>query len=96
MSRLASLVGRAVLGLVAAVVIVYVGDAVVLGLRKARYETLSRVRILAIPQKNGRIEYQSDQVTPTDTVTCVHALLRHGGARPCWYVKRHINDPIIM
>src|SRR5215469_3378247 len=58
------------------------------------FETLTRNRLLAIPQKNGKLNYEPDQVQPTDTLTCVHSLFPHYGDQPCWYLKPHINDPI--
>jgi hypothetical protein len=58
------------------------------------FETLTRNRLLAIPLKNGKLDYELDQVNPTDTLTCVHSLFPHFGDPPCWYLKPRINDPI--
>jgi hypothetical protein len=58
------------------------------------FETIVRNRLLAIPQKSGKLDYEPDQVQPTDTLTCVHSLFPHYGDPPCWYLKPHINDPI--
>jgi len=60
------------------------------------FESLKTLRILAIPEKNGKIEYEADAQYPEQTVTCVHSLFPHYGYSPCWYVKPRINQPIPM
>lgn len=60
------------------------------------FESLKKVRVLAIPEKNGKTEYEVDAQNPELTVTCVHALFPHSGYSPCWYVKPRINQPIPM
>ena len=58
------------------------------------FETMTRTRILAIPTKTGKYDYQVDAVSPTETVTCVHTLFPHNGDKPCWYLKPWLNQPI--
>jgi hypothetical protein len=58
------------------------------------FESLTRARLLAIPMKNGSTQYQLDEVKPTETLTCVHALFPHYGDQPCWYLKPRLNQPI--
>jgi hypothetical protein len=60
------------------------------------FESLKALRILAIPEKNGKTEYEVDAQNPEQTVTCVHSLFPHYGYSPCWYVKPRINQPIPM
>jgi hypothetical protein len=60
------------------------------------FESLKALRVLAIPEKNGKTEYEVDAQNPEQTVTCVHALFPHSGYSPCWYVKPRINQPIPM
>jgi hypothetical protein len=60
------------------------------------FETLKALRVLAIPEKNGKTSYEVDAQNPEQTVTCVHSLFPHGGYSPCWYVKPRINQPIPM
>ena len=60
------------------------------------YETLKALRVLAIPEKNGKTSYEVDTQNPEQTVTCVHSLFPHSGFSPCWYVKPRINQPIPM
>jgi hypothetical protein len=89
-------------GLVGALVLVYVGDYAYLRVRMLRptpsdpFESMSRTRVLAIPQKSGKLDYQIDQTQPVETLTCVHSLFPHYGDQPCWYLKPRLNQPISM
>jgi len=58
--------------------------------------SVHRLRLLAIPGKANKIEYQVDALKPEEDVPCVHSLFPYAGLRPCWYVARHANDPIQM
>jgi hypothetical protein len=58
--------------------------------------SVHRIRLLAVPIKNNKVDYQLDTVKPEEDLPCSHSLFPHGGARPCWYVTRHANDPIPM
>jgi hypothetical protein len=58
--------------------------------------SVHRVRLLAIPDKGNKIEYQIDAVTPEEDVPCTRTLFPHAQHNPCWYVKRHAKDPISM
>ena len=60
------------------------------------FESLTSTRILAIPEKNGKTEFEVDTQNPEQTVICVHSLFPHFGHSPCWYVKPRINQPIPM
>jgi hypothetical protein len=60
------------------------------------FESIKSLRVLAIPEKNGKTEYEVDAQNPEQTVTCVHSLFPHSGFSPCWYVKPRINQPIPM
>ncbi len=60
------------------------------------FESLKALRVLAIPEKNGKTEYEVDALNPEQAVTCVHSLFPHYGYLPCWYVKPRINQPIPM
>ena len=99
MTRL-QILQRSLVGLLGAVLFAYVVDYAYLRIRMIHpkptdpFESMVRNRLLAIPQKNGMLDYELDQVNPTDTLTCVHSLFPHFGDPPCWYLKPHINDPI--
>jgi hypothetical protein len=58
--------------------------------------SVHRVRLLAIPDKSGKTEFEIDAVQPEEDVPCANSIFSHGGQRPCWYVTRHAKDPIQM
>jgi len=62
----------------------------------AANSSVHRVRLLAIPDKGNKIEYQIDAVQPEEDVPCARTLFPHRGLNPCWYVSRHAKDPIAM
>ena len=80
----------------------YFGDYLFLRLRMLHskpadpFESLKTLRVLAIPEKNGKTEYEVDAQNPEQTVTCVHSLFPHKSYSPCWYVKPKLNQPIPM
>ena len=82
--------------------LVYAGDYFSVRIRMMHptaadpFESMTRTRVLAIPQKNGKTEYQIDAERPTETLTGVHSFFPHLGYPPCWKLKPHINDPIPM
>jgi hypothetical protein len=53
-------------------------------------------RLYAIPQKNGKIDYEFDAQQPDVTTPCVHSLFPHLGNSPCWYLQRNSQKPIPM
>jgi hypothetical protein len=93
---------RVMIGLIVAVGLFYGTDYLYLRFRMLHpkpadpFESLKSLRVLAIPEKNGKTEYQVDALNPEQTVTCVHSLFPHMGYSPCWYVKPRINQPIPM
>ena len=102
MSQPGNYAKRTLICVVALAALVYACDYAVVGLR-ASYPRLGNafgsvqvVRLLAIPLKNGRVDYELDAVHPEVTVTCVQALFPHLGYQPCWYVRRQSQKPIPM
>jgi hypothetical protein len=93
---------RVLISAVVLVGLVYCGDYASLRIRMMHpkptdpFETNTTMRILAIPEKNGKTEYTPDVQNPQQTVTCVHSLFPHAGYGPCWYVKPRLNRPIPM
>jgi hypothetical protein len=85
-----------------ALLLVYVTDWAVVRVRAIHpaaaspFETITVARVLAIPEKNGKTEYQIDELQPEETITCVHSLFPHSGFNPCWYVKPRAMRPIPM
>jgi hypothetical protein len=95
-----NLARRTLLLIVALAAVVYFGDFAVVRLRAAyprlgnAFGSVQVVRLLAIPLKNGRVDYELDALHPEATVTCVRALFPHLGYQPCWYVRRQSQNPI--
>ena len=96
------LLKRILVGASTALVLLYLGDYLSVRVRAMHpkpsdpFESLSTLRMLAIPQKNGKTDYEIDSQDPNTTVTCVHSLFPHMGYSPCWYVKPRLNRPIPM
>jgi len=93
---------RIMLGAAAAFAALYIGDFLSVRIRAIHpkpadpFESIKSLRVLAIPEKNGKTEYEVDVLNPEQTVTCVHSLFPHHGYSPCWYIKPRINRPIPM
>ncbi len=93
---------RALISFVLILGLLYVSDYLSVRIRAMHpkpadpFESFKTLRVLAIPEKNGKTEYEVDAQNPEQTVTCVHSLFPHYGYSPCWYVKPRINQPIPM
>jgi hypothetical protein len=102
LTNLGYLARRTLVLIVALAAIVYAGDYAVVRLRASyprlgnAFGSVQMVRLLAIPLKNGRVDYELDALQPEATVTCVRALFPHLGYPPCWYVRRQSQKPIPM
>jgi hypothetical protein len=86
----------------ALLLLLYIGDFLWFSLRShlpslgTTTSSVHRIRLLAIPDKGNRVEYQIDVQQPEEDVPCARSLFPQGGNRPCWYVARHAKDPIPM
>jgi hypothetical protein len=93
---------RALISVLLVLALLYVGDFLYFRVRMLHpapahpLESLKTLRVLAIPEKNGKTEYEVDAQNPEQTITCVHSLFPHSGYSPCWYVKPRMNQPIPM
>jgi hypothetical protein len=93
---------RVLLSLLALIAILYLADFAWYQLRLHLPKlgpatgSVHRIRLLAVPVKNNKVDYELDTTKPEEDLPCSHSLFPHGGARPCWYVTRHANDPIPM
>jgi len=93
-------VQRTLAGILGIFALVYAADYLYLRVRmrhptpNSPFESMTRTRVLAIPQKSGKFDYQIDQTQPVETITCVHSLFPHYGDQPCWYLKPRLNQPI--
>jgi hypothetical protein len=96
------LLRRILVGVIAFCILVYTADFFAYTLRAvypklgAADSSVHRYRMLAIPTKNGKFDLEMDATKPEEDVPCARALFAHGNNYPCWYVKRHANDPIMM
>jgi hypothetical protein len=100
MTRLSRILKRSVVGIVVAVIAVFIVDYVVLR-AKLMFPRLGVAtgpvqmqRLYAISQKNGRVEYELDANQPEVTTPCVYSLFPHMGNSPCWYLQRNATKPI--
>lgn len=93
---------RAVLALILLVALVYAGDYLMVRWKMAHpktgdaFGTVKMERLLAIPLKDGKTEYELDAQQPEVITPCVHALFPHMGDSPCWYLQRNSQKPIPM
>ena len=93
---------RLFLALLGMLAVVYVGDfcwyqgRVRIPKLGAATGSVHRIRLLAIPSKANRVEYQVDSLRPEEDVPCAHSLFPQGGNHPCWYVTKHASDPLPM
>jgi hypothetical protein len=93
---------RVAIGIGIVLALVYVGDALYLRLRVSYpklgdpFGSVLMDRLYAIPQKNGKIDYEFDVRQPQVNTPCAHSLLPHMGYQPCWYLQRNSQKPIPM
>jgi hypothetical protein len=91
MQDLKRLLTRLAIALVALLVIWYVGDYLSLKIRRAPLSTVQFSKFYAVPQKDGKTEYEAGE---PETRTCVNSMFPHFGYSPCWYLKRHRNQQV--
>ncbi|MGA7224630.1 MAG: hypothetical protein WBX16_17360 [Candidatus Acidiferrales bacterium] len=81
---------RAVLAMLASLVIVYACDYGLLRFRMSRNSGAGALGTVTsyygTALKDGKLEIFTDQ---PQTETCVHSLFPHSGMRPCWYASRN-------
>ena len=82
--------GNVVIGILAAIAIIYIGDYLVLRYRIATNRNATdQVTIkpyFAIQMKNKDTEFEFQ---PSYVETCANSLFPHMGMQPCWYEKKH-------
>jgi len=89
------IVFKLVIALLGAAGLFYIADYAVLRYRIARnraaYGSVTVNVYYAVPQKNGKMEYdfQSSQAE-----SCVNSVFPHAGYAPCWYLRRHSDQPV--
>jgi hypothetical protein len=86
---------RLIVGALAFLVLAYLGDDISIRYRipKSRqpFAMVTVEQYDAIPEKNGRVEYDSEDPA---SQTCVRSLVPHLGYPPCWYLSRHAERRI--
>ena len=93
---------RALAGLLLLAAAAYLCDYARVRYRMARpaagaaFGSVLMERLYAIPQKNGKIDYEFDAQQPEVTMPCVNSLFPHMGYSPCWYLQRNSQKPIPM
>jgi hypothetical protein len=101
-SRTVTIAKRTVAGALLLAGLVYAGDYLFVRYRMTfpkngdAFGTVQMERLYAIPQKNGKIDYEFDAQQPEVTTPCVHSLFPHMGNSPCWYLQRNSQKPIPM
>jgi hypothetical protein len=101
-SRTVTIAKRTVAGALLLAGLVYAGDYLFVRYRMTFPKngdasgTVQMERLYAIPQKNGKIDYEFDAQQPEVTTPCVHSLFPHMGNSPCWYLQRNSQKPIPM
>jgi len=101
-SRASFIAKRAAIAVIVLFAVVYAGDYLLVRWKMAdpktgeAFGTVRMERLYAIPQKNGKIDYEFDAQQPEVTTPCVHSLFPHMGDTPCWYLQRNSQKPIPM
>jgi hypothetical protein len=102
MKRRVTIVKRALAGVAILLGVAYAGDYLWVRIRMAYPKAGGAVgsvqmdRLYAIPQKNGKIDYEFDAQQPEVNMPCVHSWFPHAGYSPCWYLARNRHKPIPM
>ena len=102
MAQVSLIVKRGGGAVIVLLVLVYAGDYIRVRWKMAHpksgdaFGTVQMERLYAIPQKNGKVEYEFDALQPEVTTPCVHSLFPHMGDTPCWYLQRNSQKPIPM
>jgi hypothetical protein len=90
--RFAVIARQILIGLLALAALVWIADYLLLRYHKAypnsgdAFGIVEMQRLYAIPQKNGKIDYEFDAQQPVVETPCVHSLFPHMGNNPCWYL----------
>ena len=80
MQNLSLLLSRIATVLAALVIVLYIGDYIVVRLRSEPTGTCQISKLYAVPQKDGKTEYEAGE---PETQTCVNAIFPHLGYNPC-------------
>ncbi len=91
--RLRRLFGIGATAVACVALVLYSGDYLALQFRipdnRPQFGSVHIQRLIAVPQKNGKIEFIKDE--PIDQ-PCVHSIFPHFGDDPCWYLEKHTRQ----
>jgi hypothetical protein len=79
--------------LIAAFVVVYLGDWAVYKLRGSPQDSVTVNRTLSVPLKGNKTEVD---YLGTSNVPCSVSLFSQGGESPCWQLRRNRNQNTTM
>jgi hypothetical protein len=86
---------KVVIALLGAAGLFYIGDYAVLRYRIARnltpYGSVTVNVYYAVPQKNGRMEYDFGS---SQAEVCVNSVFPQAGYAPCWYLRRRSDQQV--
>jgi hypothetical protein len=80
---------RILVAFAAITLVAYAVDWTVYHVRGSPQSTVAVSRLLAIPLKGEKTEYD---YLGTNNVPCAVALFPQGSEDPCWYLRRHHNQ----
>ena len=78
--------GLALLGLLGAAALVYLGDTAAYYLRGQPTDKVTVSRYMSAPLKGDKTEYYYEGTGP---VSCSKSLFPQSGWQPCWYLRKH-------
>lgn len=84
---------RVAMALVALFVVTYVGDLLVFKMRGSPQAKVSVTRMLMLPLKGNRTEYDYEGVFD---VPCAVSIFPQGGLSPCWQLRKNPVQNISM
>jgi hypothetical protein len=90
--QIAKAIGDALLWLLAATLVLWLGDWAVWRVRVLHgggYDSVQVTQILLTPLKNHRIK--ADEQSTADQ-PCARSLFPHAGDDPCWWLRRHATQ----
>ena len=82
---------KLLLNLLVAVAAIYLIDTAIYFLRGKPTGSVMVTRLLAIPLKGGKTEYDP---AGTSSVNCTLSIFPQGSANPCWYQRRNPTEVI--
>jgi hypothetical protein len=86
---------RSLLIATALALVLYLGDYISIKYRipggREQFGSVEVEKLLAVPQKNHKIEYIAD---PPEAQQCVYSLFPQLGLAPCWYLARHARQQV--